>query len=101
MSFDEIRYKGKPVKRDGYAANNFKAIAVAIEHNGDGSVTVCKEIADEIYTNGSVPEDIRNYFKPSDGFKFMSDSFTRAEQEMEQNSDEIMKRVLKPDKWEQ
>ncbi len=75
MSFDEIRYKGKPVKRDGYASKNFKAIPVAIEYNGDGSVTVCKEIADAIYNDTSLPNTIRDYFKPSEGFKFMSDDF--------------------------
>lgn len=75
MSFDEIRHKGKPVKRDGFAAKNYKTIMVAVEHNTDGSVTVCKEIADAIYNDQSIPEAIRNYFKPSEPFKFINDSF--------------------------
>lgn len=73
MSFDEIHHKGKPVKRDMTA--QMKTIYVAVEHNPDGSVTVCKEIADAIYNDQSVPEVIRNYFKPREPFKFMSDSF--------------------------
>jgi hypothetical protein len=73
MSFDEIHYKGKPIERDTTA--KMVSILVAIEHNGDGSVTVCKEIANDIYNDTSLSETIRNYFKPSEGFKFMSDDF--------------------------
>lgn len=75
MGFDNIYHNGKPVKRDEYAAKSFKTIAVAVEHNTDRSVTVCKEIADSIYGDPTIPEAVRNYFKPSEGFKFISDEF--------------------------
>lgn len=65
MSLDEIRYKGKPVERDKGFTGTITTVAVAIEHNADGSVTVCKEIADEIYKTRRVPKRIRNYFKPT------------------------------------
>lgn len=77
MSFDKIYYKGKEMKHDGFAAKNFRAIPVAIEHNGDGSITVCKEIVDAIYADLEVPEHVRNYFKPSEGFKFKDEGFEK------------------------
>lgn len=32
----------------GYDAKSFKGIPIAIEHHIDGSVTICKEVLDEI-----------------------------------------------------
>lgn len=73
MSFENIYYKGKKMKRD--TSTKLVGIAIAVDHNFDGSVTVCKEIADEIYANKRIPKRIRNYFKPSEGIKFTSDEF--------------------------
>lgn len=65
MGFDKITYKGKPSTPDKGFKGKLTTINVAIEHNADGSVTVCKEIADEIYNNKKVPKSVRNYFKPT------------------------------------
>lgn len=61
QGFQEIRYKGKRVKRDGFTGK-MKAISVAVEHNADGSVTVCKEIADSIFDDERIPQETRKYF---------------------------------------
>lgn len=45
----------------GYTGS-IRAIPVAVEHNSDGSVTVCKEIADSIFGDERVPAEIRRYF---------------------------------------
>lgn len=39
----------------GYTANSFKGIPVAIEHHRDGSVTLCKELIEEICFDKNVP----------------------------------------------
>lgn len=67
------------MKRDGFIGTA-STINVAIEHNSDGSITVCKEIADEIYANKHTPKIIRNYFKPSPSImEMMSDKFEEFE----------------------
>jgi hypothetical protein len=66
MGFKDIHYHGKPVERDGLAAKSFKGIAVAIEHNSDGSITICKEICDEIHNDPKVPLYVRTIFKPQE-----------------------------------
>lgn len=71
--FIEIRHKGEPVKRDGFAGN-MKGIPVAIEHNSDGSVTVCKEIADAIFDDSRVPLEIRKYFDTTPVFLRIAES---------------------------
>jgi hypothetical protein len=74
VGFKDIHYQGKPVERDGYTAKNYMAIPIAIEHNSDGSVTICKEICDEIYNDPKVPLYVRNMFKPTESiFKMVSD----------------------------
>lgn len=76
MGFEEIRYKGKEVKPDKGFSGKLTGIAIAISHNSDGSITVCKEIADDIYANKRIPKQIRNYFKPSPSImEMMSDKF--------------------------
>lgn len=50
---------------EGYTGG-YVAKPVAVEHHSDGSVTVCKEIADEIWGDTKhTPLKIREYFKPS------------------------------------
>lgn len=42
-------------EKAGYTANNFKGIPIAIEHHRDGSVTLCKELVEEICFDKNVP----------------------------------------------
>lgn len=39
---------------DGYKAKSFKGWLIAIEWHADGSVTLCKEIVEQIYKSGDV-----------------------------------------------
>lgn len=41
---------------------NLFGITIAVEFNGDGSVTICKEIVDDILKDVRVPADIKSIF---------------------------------------
>jgi len=76
--FQKIYYRGKEVKCDGFTGK-MKAISVVIEHNADGSVTVCKEIADQIFNNKRVPAAIRKYFDTTPLLQKIGDEMSKAE----------------------
>lgn len=62
--FKDIYYRDKRITPDGFPAK-IAAIPVAVEHNSDGSVTVCKEIADLLFNDRRVPEEYRKHFDTS------------------------------------
>lgn len=42
---------------EGFTAGSFMGVPIAVEHHGDGSVTLCKEIVDSIINDpGAAPE---------------------------------------------
>lgn len=49
---------------DGFKAKSFKGIPIAIEHHADGSVTICKEIRDDIRNSAYVPQWIKDLMCP-------------------------------------
>lgn len=63
VGFKDIHYNGKPVTRDGlrddtkqpegYKAKSFKGIPIAIEWHNDGSVTLAKEVVEQIRATGN------------------------------------------------
>lgn len=42
------------MKNKGYTGN-IKAVPIAIEYHGDGSVTLCKELVDEMLADKQLP----------------------------------------------
>ncbi len=45
-------------KKDGVPAVVY-GVTVAVEHNPDGSVTICKELVDDILADAETPEFVR------------------------------------------
>jgi hypothetical protein len=43
------------IKNAGYTAKIFRGIPIAVEYHKDGSVTLCKEIVEEICFDKDVP----------------------------------------------
>lgn len=50
------------VTKDGVVGKLY-GVSVAIEHNADGSVTLCKELVQELLEDKKVPLYIRKWFK--------------------------------------
>lgn len=53
----------KPTPSEGYTAKSYRGISVAVEHNSDGSVTICKEVVDEIQGSPRVPTWVKDILR--------------------------------------